>query len=1096
MMGFGSSHGQGGFAASSSLSPLAPPFTVDHRFTSRRTLNINAPPYGAPDTFPHLNLGHAQAPHTPPAYEPSPASQPASSNSTVYLSSPPAEPQVDNTFSQFPSTSLNNDFGDGHYYVPPSTWDETSLVTHKELGYKFSTTTNGVGTTQDNYTQSLSGLQYPSLLGHFSDGPLVQKSGGGKTSFPDKFAPEAPNFTYSSTYTNYINEGCEPPTVLGKTPGESFVPQIKYIVDIGNPAGFSGSNAVVEKPLSEFHATEPFVASISALPPKTCGFSCIPVADGSVIDSWDSPIPICTTNGTIHKQRPLNDSSTALTSFSAITIKPPSTGSSSSLGIPLPPQQTMKPGGNGPSGNSDAIDYDLMRDVQDPWGCLSKRGQESKKYSNSNTGSIDSQRYDSNSLLFSTKYVEPSSLMSVTNSGVHVSKHNSVNDVHGSIHNMEGFSLLMDESDQYNPSEDSPCWKGSTSYFSQSPLPEAVPSQYHTKSLNSFDSSNVNQPQTFSFNDKDPTTVSSPDFHEKTMPISHGKIDEDDALLSSIEWGYAGKYLYDEANDLSFTNNVLCAFERSSNGRSFPSDNPSFNKADAVDIKSVGAKKHESSNPIRLCLETLCCGSNKETGSVACMPETDVNSNVAPEDCYLPVPSDTTKPVSSSLSSDSNICSDSKRNQENWAGYGPELKPLLLKTIVDLSDLLLFFSLNDEAPVKNEDQKTLELVVGKLSICLENAQVKSGAKASSINKQGRSSIIDEAQVYQHASADGPPLVKNVKSHEDNCPDLVTGSKTTGLQKLAWEDSRGKANSMTKAIKEILDANFDEDAEMQPLASVYKNLWLEAEAALCSTNYKARFHHMKMEMEKSRSDEKEKSLGCEGSVSGLEVFQESTTMKTVHTADVLEQFNNLKCGVESCDREVVDELDNSKISSYQREVDRLSTRATDFIAAETSIKDSNIETQSLKGPSTNGAGQQSSICLSNTHGADKVEDPIKARLQILKNRADYPRYIESEQQPFEVSRGFVGKANNLSVGNGEPSAFDTERTKATVAISEDVVAGIEPVSVPQPSCKMRSPNTEIAGLGAQFSGGWFENNSSDWEHVMEDEFAWKAGAINL
>jgi hypothetical protein len=51
---------------------------------------------------------------------------------------------------------------------------------------------------------------------------------------------------------------------------------------------------------------------------------------------------------------------------------------------------------------------------------------------------------------------------------------------------------------------------------------------------------------------------------------------------------------------------------------------------------------------------------------------------------------------------------------------------------------------------------------------------------------------------------------------------------------------------------VLSENFDYEEEIQPQSLLYKNLWLEAEAELCSINYKARYNRMKIEMEKSES----------------------------------------------------------------------------------------------------------------------------------------------------------------------------------------------------------------------------------------------------
>lgn len=49
---------------------------------------------------------------------------------------------------------------------------------------------------------------------------------------------------------------------------------------------------------------------------------------------------------------------------------------------------------------------------------------------------------------------------------------------------------------------------------------------------------------------------------------------------------------------------------------------------------------------------------------------------------------------------------------------------------------------------------------------------------------------------------------------------------------------------------VLNENFDYEEEMEPKCALFKNLWLEAEAEVCSINYKARYNRMKIEMEKS------------------------------------------------------------------------------------------------------------------------------------------------------------------------------------------------------------------------------------------------------
>ncbi|KAL2542383.1 Uncharacterized protein Adt_03361 [Abeliophyllum distichum] len=61
------------------------------------------------------------------------------------------------------------------------------------------------------------------------------------------------------------------------------------------------------------------------------------------------------------------------------------------------------------------------------------------------------------------------------------------------------------------------------------------------------------------------------------------------------------------------------------------------------------------------------------------------------------------------------------------------------------------------------------------------------------------------------------------------------------------------DDLAQAIKKILDKNFHCNEEMPSKAHLFRNLWLETEAKLCSIIYKARFDHMKIEMETIKSN---------------------------------------------------------------------------------------------------------------------------------------------------------------------------------------------------------------------------------------------------
>ncbi|KAG6412976.1 hypothetical protein SASPL_125671 [Salvia splendens] len=56
------------------------------------------------------------------------------------------------------------------------------------------------------------------------------------------------------------------------------------------------------------------------------------------------------------------------------------------------------------------------------------------------------------------------------------------------------------------------------------------------------------------------------------------------------------------------------------------------------------------------------------------------------------------------------------------------------------------------------------------------------------------------------------------------------------------------DDMAKAITKVLEKNFEIDEDMHSQALLFKNLWLEAEAKLCSISYEARFERMRIQME--------------------------------------------------------------------------------------------------------------------------------------------------------------------------------------------------------------------------------------------------------
>ncbi|KAG5229470.1 Plant peroxidase [Salix suchowensis] len=184
--------------------------------------------------------------------------------------------------------------------------------------------------------------------------------------------------------------------------------------------------------------------------------------------------------------------------------------------------------------------------------------------------------------------------------------------------------------------------------------------------------------------------------------------------------------------------------------------------------------------------------------------------------------------------------------------------------------------------------------------------------------------------------------------------------------------------------------------------LYKNLWLEAEASLCSVNYMARCNRMKIEMEKGNSQKAndfssvahvvpEKSMVMEnlsrpkvssdilfaddkGSpVQDVSFLDSSILGRNSHSDDVMAKFHILKSRVSdsnSVNTSAVERLSSSMVSPDLNKVDKLAHDTKDSTKPNVSIQDSQMS--------------------GTSNHADDVSihaDDVIARFHILKGRVD-------------------------------------------------------------------------------------------------------------
>ncbi|XP_047955798.1 uncharacterized protein LOC125201642 isoform X2 [Salvia hispanica] len=171
----------------------------------------------------------------------------------------------------------------------------------------------------------------------------------------------------------------------------------------------------------------------------------------------------------------------------------------------------------------------------------------------------------------------------------------------------------------------------------------------------------------------------------------------------------------------------------------------------------------------------------------------------------------------------------------------------IVKSMHSLSELLQFHISSDACPLGEENTEMLKHAISNLSTCLS----KNGIQIQPKNKP------EPKDIYGETSSLGKPCCEGVVSRGlhtkcdvlNSCTDHGKKDEISSIVSPLRDDFHITGDDdMAKAIKKVLEKNFEIDEDMHSQALLFKNLWLEAEAKLCSISYKARFERMKIQME--------------------------------------------------------------------------------------------------------------------------------------------------------------------------------------------------------------------------------------------------------
>ncbi|XP_030460370.1 uncharacterized protein LOC115680691 isoform X2 [Syzygium oleosum] len=196
---------------------------------------------------------------------------------------------------------------------------------------------------------------------------------------------------------------------------------------------------------------------------------------------------------------------------------------------------------------------------------------------------------------------------------------------------------------------------------------------------------------------------------------------------------------------------------------------------------------------------------------------------------------------------------------------------LVVKSMHCLSELFLFQSSNGPWVLKDEDYDILKSVIDNLSASLKHF------RRGTERQQLPSSPPRPAQLFGKSTAQvksvrsEEPQIRSVQANDQGQSILphLSGERKRYLAQgdpnkvdsvlVASDDLDNVGNDkMTQAIKKILIDNLDDEVEPNLQVQLFKNLWLEAEAALCSMKFKSCFKRVKTEMERLKSFQRDSS----------------------------------------------------------------------------------------------------------------------------------------------------------------------------------------------------------------------------------------------
>ncbi|KAL8538219.1 hypothetical protein ACS0TY_000261 [Phlomoides rotata] len=437
----------------------------------------------------------------------------------------------------------------------------------------------------------------------------------------------------------------------------------------------------------------------------------------------------------------------------------------------------------------------------------------------------------------------------------------------------------------------------------------------------------------------------------------------------------------------------------------------------------------------------------------------------------------------------------------------------MIKAIHNLSELLQFHLSSDACSLEEDNMETLKHVISNLDSCLSKkvVQANNNPEPNRSHLGDTSGILGESRNAGTTSGDTRTKIEAAESKlawQRNCSFPGKKDEKSLIFSPLGDDLDITGNDdMTKAIKMVLDENFQLSEEMHSRALLFKGLWLEAEAKLCSISYKARFNRMKIQMEEIKHKAPQENEHVSDITSHISTSPDPFTIP--------ELSHNARDGP-SLDP-TIPYVSVPSTSGHADDVEA-SVRARFNILKSREGNMTPINMGEDQKPGMVDAVAESfmdrfnilksreenskSIGLSEEKQPQMIDGDVgfvMARLNILKLR-DNPK-MEEEKQPNTINSDFAGEKYLRSCIRGQledetlavaQTPHQTASLNESNFVSCGDISGYESLNEYHLSVANDPMIRSLKGSMAidENKSGSHDSSSSDWEHVLKEDFSWK------